>query len=235
MVLMCGMLFFGAVYGYLYYNLNKEILNVDEKDYEVPYKHIPENKGIGFLLPDGSAVLVYLNFEKGCINVVDVETYDSNNNLYFGYTMDYTVVVDRELIGGMVDRVGGVNLRVEEETLRYTGVQVAELIGKTTDKTVKSQIISEIFRGISKNGLTKENFIYILQNSETNLTVLDCIDWYDYIDEIFRKIEKITNEEYYVQMAIAWLISFAYIKQKEKTEKYLLNNNLDKFTLNKSI
>ena len=36
-------------------------------------------------------------------------------------------------------------------------------------------------------------------------------------------------------MAIAWLISFAYIKQKEKTEKYLLSNNLDKFTLNKSI
>jgi len=36
-------------------------------------------------------------------------------------------------------------------------------------------------------------------------------------------------------MAIAWLISFAYIKQKEKTEKYLLQNNLDSFTQNKSI
>ena len=57
----------------------------------------------------------------------------------------------------------------------------------------------------------------------------------DYIDEILLKIDKITNEEYYVQMAIAWLISFAYIKQKEKTEKYLLKNKLDKFTLNKSI
>ena len=57
----------------------------------------------------------------------------------------------------------------------------------------------------------------------------------DYIDKILRKIDKIKNEEYYVQMAIAWLISYAYIKQKEKTEKYLLDNNLDKFTLNKSI
>ena len=36
-------------------------------------------------------------------------------------------------------------------------------------------------------------------------------------------------------MAIAWLISFSYIKQKEKTKKYLLKNNLDKFTHNKSI
>ena len=57
----------------------------------------------------------------------------------------------------------------------------------------------------------------------------------EYIDEILQKVDKIISKEYYVQMAIAWLISFAYIKQKEKTGKYLLKNNLDKFTQNKSI
>ena len=57
----------------------------------------------------------------------------------------------------------------------------------------------------------------------------------EYIDKILEKIDKIENKEYYVQMAIAWLISFAYIKQKESTEKYLLKNNLDQFTQNKSI
>lgn len=57
----------------------------------------------------------------------------------------------------------------------------------------------------------------------------------EYIDEILQKIDKIESKEYYVQMAIAWLISFAYIKQKEKTEVFLQQNNLDKFTQNKSI
>ena len=57
----------------------------------------------------------------------------------------------------------------------------------------------------------------------------------EYIDKILQKIDKITSKAYYVQMAIAWLISFAYIRQKEKTERYLLKNNLDKFTQNKSI
>lgn len=57
----------------------------------------------------------------------------------------------------------------------------------------------------------------------------------EYMDEILQKIDKITSSKYYVQMAIAWLISFAYIKQKEKTEKYLLQNNLDDFTQNKAI
>lgn len=57
----------------------------------------------------------------------------------------------------------------------------------------------------------------------------------EYIDKILQKIDKITNKEYYAQMAIAWLVSFAYIKQKEKTKIYLMKNNLDRFTLNKSI
>lgn len=57
----------------------------------------------------------------------------------------------------------------------------------------------------------------------------------EYIEEILKKVDKINCNYYYVQMAIAWLISFGYIKQKYKTEKYLLKNNLDKFTQNKSI
>ena len=57
----------------------------------------------------------------------------------------------------------------------------------------------------------------------------------EYIDEILQKIDKIQNKEYYVQMAIAWIVSFAYIKQKEKTEVFLQQNSLDKFTHNKSI
>ena len=36
-------------------------------------------------------------------------------------------------------------------------------------------------------------------------------------------------------MAIAWLISEAYIKQKEKTLKFIENNKLNNFTHNKAI
>lgn len=185
---MCGALFFGAVYGYLNYNLNKSILSADQKNNDTQYKHVPESKGIGFLLPDSSAVLVYLNFKENCINVVNIGVYDKNNNLYYGYTMDYTVEVDEQLVGGMVDSVGGVNVSVAGQTYRYTGVQVEELIKNTTDDSVKSQIIAEIFKNISKNGISKENFVYILQNAKTDLSILDCIYWLDYIDSIRENI-----------------------------------------------
>ncbi len=57
----------------------------------------------------------------------------------------------------------------------------------------------------------------------------------DYIDNVFEVIEKVKNEDYYVKMAIAWLISISYIKFKEKTEDYLKICNLDDWTYNKAI
>lgn len=184
----CSALFLGVSYAYLRFNLN-ETAKAQQENYTVPYEYIPDNAGIAFLLPNSSAVLVYLNFENNCINVVNVENYDKNNDLYYGYTADYTVEVTTELLSGIVDRIGGVNIQKDEETLRYTGVQVAELISQNEDSSIKTQIISEVFRQISKNGFTKENFVYIIQNAKTNLSLLDCIEWLDYIDEIRGNIQ----------------------------------------------
>jgi len=55
-----------------------------------------------------------------------------------------------------------------------------------------------------------------------------------YIDEILTLCNK-KHSIYYVQMMVAWLLSFAYIKFKDKTYNLLLNNNLDDFTYNKTI
>jgi 3-methyladenine DNA glycosylase AlkD len=56
-----------------------------------------------------------------------------------------------------------------------------------------------------------------------------------YIDKLFNIIDSVKSDNYYVEMANAWLISICFIKYPDKTMKYLLNNNLDKFTFNKSI
>lgn len=56
-----------------------------------------------------------------------------------------------------------------------------------------------------------------------------------YIDEIFSLCSSVINEEYYVKMAQAWLISIMFIKFREKTINYLKNNSLDIWTQNKAI
>ncbi len=57
----------------------------------------------------------------------------------------------------------------------------------------------------------------------------------DYIDRIFKYINTIDSNHYYVQMGIAWLVSTCYIKYKNKTLEFLNNNKLDNFTYNKAI
>jgi len=57
----------------------------------------------------------------------------------------------------------------------------------------------------------------------------------EYWDLVFEYIDKIKSEYYYVKMAIAWLISVAYVKDSNKTLNYLKNNNLDTWTYNKSL
>lgn len=58
----------------------------------------------------------------------------------------------------------------------------------------------------------------------------------DYIKKIFELLDKFENEEdYYVNMMNSWLLCECFIKQREKTLKYLQHNKLNKFTINKGI
>ena len=56
-----------------------------------------------------------------------------------------------------------------------------------------------------------------------------------FIDDVLNIFNNIHHEGYYVKMAVAWAIAFAYIHFPEKTLEFLKNNNLDKFTYNKSL
>lgn len=56
-----------------------------------------------------------------------------------------------------------------------------------------------------------------------------------YLDDIFMLCDMYNTNEYYVQMAVAWLISICFIKYRDRTLKYIKNNKLDNFTHNKAI
>lgn len=73
---------------------------------------------------------------------------------------------------------------------------------------------------------------------EIRFGVVMLLDYYieeKYLKDIFKILDSIENQEYYVQMAIAWAISICLIKYYEETLKYLKNANLDIFTYNKAL
>ena len=55
------------------------------------------------------------------------------------------------------------------------------------------------------------------------------------IDEILGLLSKISNHKYYVDMAVAWLISYAIVKYPQKTISLLKTKTLTKFVQNKAI
>lgn len=58
----------------------------------------------------------------------------------------------------------------------------------------------------------------------------------EYVDEIFKIIDTLHSEkEYYVNMAVAWLVCELMIKNRKETLEYLKHNNLNDFTVNKAI
>ena len=97
----------------------------------------------------------------------------------------------------------------------------------------------KIFKKYQKIGFNKI-LKYIDSNNpfQIRIGIVLLLDFYindKYIDKIFEIVDNIHNDNYYVRMANAWALSICYIKYKEKTYNYLLNNNLDKFTFNKTI
>lgn len=56
-----------------------------------------------------------------------------------------------------------------------------------------------------------------------------------YIDRILTMCKQVKHDGYYVKMAVAWLVSFAFMKFKNQTYALLKQKCLDKFTQNKAI
>lgn len=56
-----------------------------------------------------------------------------------------------------------------------------------------------------------------------------------YLSDIFDSLKKVKTEQYYVNMAVAWLISSCYMVDKESTKEFLSGKYLNEWCINKSI
>ncbi len=184
-IFVCGMLFFGVVYAFLYFNYNQsETTTTDQKEHTVPYERLPENKGIAIVFSDGSAHLIQLDFDTMCIRLVDISEFAGQHADYNGYFADFTVKIDYNLVEGIIDRVGGIDLEYGGAIWHCTGTQVVEYISYNDNNELRRQIILKIFEQISKNDFSKDDFVYIIENSTTDLSLPDCIFWIDYIKQM---------------------------------------------------
>lgn len=182
---LCCALFIAVGLFYLNLKLEKPTENTVSQE---PYAYSPQNAGLLFEI-SGERVLIYLNFEESYTAVILSETLNGEESEIYGYSIDYTVEGDYDLLSGIIDKVGGIELKMGEEELVYTGVQVVEMLAKTSDReNLRKEIIKNIFKKIAQNGFLRQDFLYITENSNTNLTVPKFYYWQDYISQTSKTV-----------------------------------------------
>ena len=101
-------------------------------------------------------------------------------------------------------------------------------------KTKGSQALKDFgFECLYDSGYIKSDREY-----EVRFAIVMYLNYYTktkYLKKIFKQIEQVKNDEYYVKMAIAWFVAEAYANNMEDTLEYIKNSKLDNWTFNKAI
>lgn len=67
------------------------------------------------------------------------------------------------------------------------------------------------------------------------ITLLSCYLEKEYLGKILTMIETVSSDKYYIQMALAWLISVLFVKFREDTLELLEKRKLNTYVQNKAI
>lgn len=98
------------------------------------------------------------------------------------------------------------------------------------------------FKNIAANqAAVKSKLLAYLNSSaeyEVRFALVVLMDFFvdeEHIGEILTVCNRLHSEYYYVQMAMAWLLSVCYVKFEKETLDFLRDNELDDFTFNKTL
>lgn len=177
-------MFFCCSYLYLNNSLKNE-RQADKKQQNIPYSETPENCGLHFLLPAGRELLFFLDFEQEISYIIDINKNTTYKNDYAGYSADYNFTLDYSVLSDIFDRLGGLDLVIENEELRFTGIQVCDLMCKNTGDDLSLKIVTAVCARLAENGFSGDDFVYLIENSDTDLKMPVCIYWEDRIKSIF--------------------------------------------------
>lgn len=177
-----GIIFVALGYTYLSQSLKPAKVETESEPYSAS---VPQNCGIVFESEE-EKTFFYLDFEDEALYVLLSLPSEWEDNIH-GYSVDRSVKGDYSLVADLVDMVDGIDLKTDGEELRYTGVQSVDLLSQKT--VTKREVISAMAEKIAKNGFSKDGFIYIVENSQTDITVPDCYYWSDHIKEMCRNIK----------------------------------------------
>lgn len=183
-----ALIFFGSSYFYLYRSFENEKKAADIKEEKIPYGETPDNRGLLFNIGGDTSVLFFLDFNEEISYIIKIDNYNSTARDYAGYPIDYKFDMDYYVLSSVFDRLGGLDLDIDGEVLRYTGIQICDILSAADVPDIPLKIITALCTRISENGFSSEDFIFLIENTGTSLTVPECMYWQRYMKSIFSNV-----------------------------------------------
>lgn len=181
---------FSLFLGLGYVSLNEDFSKASTEKEKVPYtQEKPQNAGILFNI-NGEETFFFLNFEE-CNITVALNPEEPINNEIYGYSLDYKITANSDLLSEITDYLNGLELTILGQDYRYTGQQIKALIESDNTKRLRYKIIDAIFNRIVSNGVATDFFGLIIKKSETNLNLVDCYFWSEYLTELSKNLRYI--------------------------------------------
>ena len=70
---------------------------------------------------------------------------------------------------------------------RLTGIQTVKLLNNNSQN--ETEILSCVLDAVSETGLSIQDLVFLIENSDTDLTGPDCFDWPERLKGLFQNSE----------------------------------------------
>lgn len=163
--------------------------SVHENIEGVGYTKYPSSKGLLFKAEDGSGAFIFLNFSTISTYLYLFPENAEENASALPFITDYVFSIKDDFLPKLCDRLGGIEMTDEngENCICFSSSLMAFCENKLNPDNML-QLCSSFFDKISKTGLSSEDFMFIIKETDSNLSYSVCYDWIPHIKEMFCNI-----------------------------------------------
>lgn len=151
----------------------------------IEYGSAPENQALLITDKTGRGALIYLDFDNIVTHIYLFSKDSEKEAVNIPYNVNYTIFIESDFAGKFCDRIGGIDIEEEGETARYFSASLNEYMGKTPSEEKMLKISRSFFEKIANTGLSSEDFMFIIEETDTVLPYSVCYGWIDRIPEMF--------------------------------------------------
>ena len=150
----------------------------------IEYSSAPQNQALLVTDEAGRGALIYLNFEDITTHVYLFEEGAAENAALLPFNVTYRMKLPPDFAGRLCDRLGGIDLEIDGKTERYFSSSLSEFLSDAPDYEKLLIITKKFFEKIANIGLSSEDFMFIIELTDTDLTYSVCYGWINRISEL---------------------------------------------------